>query len=204
MGILSNSTSITRYRVQGAFEGPITEAVEKGLQKHIITDIDSQAQEKSVGWTAFSRPFLPDFSGSAFTIGTFFVFALRIDKKTVSSKIVKKHFEMAMDKKLTDTGRDFLSRNEKKILKEQVTNVLIQRLPATPNVVDVIWHYENRDLWFFSTQKAANEELETLFYQSFKHHITRVFPYTLAHQLTGLDKGQQDALNKATPSLFSG
>jgi len=203
--MLSNSVSITRYRVDGSFgdDESVMEAVEKGLRQHSIYDIDNESQEKAVGWTSFNRPFLPDFGGSSFAIGTFFVFALRIDKKSVSSRTVNKHFEAVMAQKLSETGRDFLSRNEKKILKEQVTDVLLKRIPATPNLYDVIWHFENRALWFFSTQKAANEELETLFYKSFNHHITRLFPYTMADQMAGLNENQLDRLAKAVPSPFT-
>jgi outer membrane protein OmpU len=45
--------------------------------------------------------------------------------------------------------------------------VLSLRIPATPNFYDVLWKYEEAELWFFTNQKSANEELETQFSQSF-------------------------------------
>jgi hypothetical protein len=53
--------------------------------------------------------------------------------------------------------KEYLSRNEKKQIKEDVTRELSLRIPATPNVYDVLWDYEKYSLWFFSTQKSANE-----------------------------------------------
>ena len=106
-------------------------------------------------------------------------------------------------RRLAKSGREYLSRNEKKILKDQILNTLSLRIPATPNLYDVIWSYEESSLWFFSNLKAANEELETLFTRSFELTLIRLFPYTIADLILGLADSEKDILDNLSPTLFT-
>jgi len=175
----------------------------KCLEKNAIPDIDDDVSEKTVGWTSFDRPFSPDFEGSSFLIGTYFIFSLRIDKKTVPPSLIKKHCAVETARRLAATGRKYLSRDEKRMIKEHVISVLTLRIPATPNVYDLIWNYEESFLWFFSTLKSANEELETLFFKSFQLPLIRLFPYTTADLVMGLSDTQRDILVKLSATDFT-
>jgi hypothetical protein len=104
---------------------------------------------------------------------------------------------------LEKTGRSFVTREEKGMLKEKVLAELRSRIPATPEVYDLIWQYEERTVWFFSLLKAANEELETLFAQSFNLTLIRLFPFTIADLAAGLSNEQRDVLLKVSPTAFS-
>ena len=203
MGLLSSSVSITRYKVQGKLESPVLDTIAGGLTQFAVSEIDEDASDKAVGWTSFRNPYQPDFGGSSFVYGNYMVFALRIDKKSISPKVINKHTAKEMAKRMEKEGRDFLSRNEKKMIKDHVMNVLTLRIPATPNVYDVVWNYEESDLWFFTNLKAANEELETLFSQSFRLTLFRLFPYTMAELTAALSDSERDRLNNLSPSQFS-
>ena len=201
MGLLSSTVSITRYSVEGKLEKPVLETIAKCLKKNVIRDDD--ASDRIVGWTSFDRPFNPDFEGSSFLIGTYFVFSLRIDKKTVPRSLIKKECALETARRLAATGRKYLSRDEKKMVKEHVTSALTLRIPATPNVHDLIWNHEESFLWFFSTLKSANEELETLFFRSFQLPVIRLFPYTTADLVMGLSGAQRDILLKLSATVFA-
>jgi DNA recombination-dependent growth factor C len=203
MGLLSASNSITRYTVAGRLKKPVLETVAAGLKKNVISEIDDHASEKAVGWTSFEKPYQPDFSGSTYAYGTYLVFALRIDKKTIPPKVIKKHFMIESAQRLADSGRKYLSRNEKQTIKDLVIDRLNIKVPATPNVYDIIWNYENSVLWFFSNLKAANEELETLFIKSFDLSLIRVIPYTAAHLDSGLTDTEKDLLLNLSPTNFA-
>jgi len=202
MGVLSSSVSITQYRVEGSIENSFLEHVADALSKNAIREIDNEPEEKSAGWTGFESPFKPDFKGSSFMFGTYLVFSLRIDKKSIPSKIIKKHLEMAVAKRLAQSERETLHRNEKSEIKDEVLRRLYLRVPATPNIYDLIWNYEGKVLWFFTNLKAANEELETLFSKTFKMSLIRMFPYTSADLICGLSESQKDLLSKLTPTTF--
>jgi DNA recombination-dependent growth factor C len=202
MGILSASVSITRYRVEGRLSGPVAETVAAGLKKHAIADIDDDAADSAVGWTSFTQPFSPDFEGSGFIFNSLFVMALRIDRKPIPAKLFKKHFTLESEKRMLQTGRRFLSKDEKQALKDKVLTGLRRKIPATPHVYDLIWNYEESYLWFFTNLKSANEELETLFRSSFDLSLIRIFPYTAAMLNAGLTDKEKDLLAKVAPMRY--
>ncbi|MGE0090869.1 MAG: recombination-associated protein RdgC, partial [Bacteroidales bacterium] len=148
-------------------------------------------------------PFSTDFDRNPFLIGTYLVFSMRIDKKSIPAKIVQKHYSMEVKKKLEASGRDFLSKTEKKEIKDHVIHVLNMRIPATPNSYDLIWNYEASRLWFFSNLKGANEELETLFSKSFKLKLIRLFPYSMASLTSPLSDQEKDILTQISPTCFT-
>jgi recombination associated protein RdgC len=202
MSFLSSTVSVTRYKVVGKLEEPIMESITEGLKNHVIPEIEDETSDMVVGWTSFETPFIPNFEGSSFVIGPYFLFSLRIDKKSIPPKIIKKHYTISIAKHLKETNKEYLSRSEKKELKEHVINVLNQRIPSTPNVFDLLWNYEESVLWFFSTQNAANEELESFFIKSFKINLIRLFPYTLADQMGYLNDSERDAFSKLSHTSF--
>ncbi len=203
MGLLSSSVSITRYRVKDYLEEPIIETVAAALKQNSISDIDDHASEITAGWTSFNNPYQPNFEGSSFVIGTYLVFSLRIDKKSIPPKIIQKYYTIEMAKKLEATGRKYLSKSEKEMIKDHVVNVLSLRIPATPNIYDVLWDYEGELLWFFSNLKAANIELESLFSKSLKLTLMRLFPYTTAQLTAELSDSELDVLAKLSPTKFT-
>ena len=200
MGFLSASTSLTRYRVEGKLESPVMENIYAGLTRNAISDIDDNAAERAIGWTSFHDPFVPTFEGSNFTIGTNFLFSLRIDKKAIPSKVIQKYYAIELHKKLKASGREFLSRNEKKMIKEHVINLLTLRIPATPNIYDLLWNHEAQSLWFFTNLKNPCEELETLFLTSFHLKLIRMFPYTMTEFNGELTGEEYDAFTGLAPS----
>lgn len=204
MGLLSSSVSINRYYVEGKIEEPVLDTVKKGLEKYSFPENDEDPSNKISGWTSFNNNFNPDFGGSSFIIDELFVFSLRIDKKNVSPKIIKKYLYIETSKRLKETGKGYLSANEKKEIKEDVTDALFLRVPAVPNIYDVVWNYEKSTVWFFSNSKSANEEFEILFSSSFNQSLIKIFPYSAADVLLGLTDKERDLLSLLTPSKFAG
>jgi hypothetical protein len=202
MGILSHSVPITQYRVDGKIDEPILESIAAGLKKYAIEEIDDASSDKAIGWACFNDPFNTDFDRYPFIFGTLLVFSMRIDKKSIPSKIVQKHITLEMKKRLAVSGREFLSKTEKKEIKDNVLHLLNLRIPATPNIYDLIWNYESATLWFFCNLKGANEELETLFSKSFKLKLIRLFPYTMAALTSPLSDVDKDAISQSSPTLF--
>ena len=203
MSLLSSSVSITCYKVSGELQKPVLDTVYNGLTRHTIRSIDDEPVEKTVGWTSFKNPYLPDFESSSFVIGSYLVFSLRLDKKTIPANVIRKNVAVEMEKQLKRSGRNYLSTNEKKTIKDHVTASLGRRIPATPNVYDLIWNLEESRLWFFSNLKAANEALETLFLKSFNLTLIHLFPYTTADLVLGLESPDRDRLAQLEPTKFT-
>lgn len=201
MGLLSTNVSITRYQVLGQLQEPLMDVLTRLLTQNAIVEIDDEDMNQSVGWTSFEDPFTPDFTGSSFVIGYQFIFSFRMDKKAIPSKVINKKYKQEIKNRLKESNKEFFSRNEKKQIKEDVVRDLSIRIPATPNLFDILWNYEKSILWFFSTQKSANEAFEVFFTKTFKLNLVRLFPYTSA--LEFLSDSEKDLLDKLTPTHFT-
>ncbi|MEJ5359998.1 MAG: recombination-associated protein RdgC [Desulfobacterales bacterium] len=200
MGFFSSTVSFVRYRVEGRIPGDLTEAVREGLKRDAIRDIESDPAESASGWTSFGSPFHPDFEGDSFLMGNHFVFSLRIDRKPLASSLLQKELILSSRRRLRETRRSFLSRDEKQALREKVTATLLARIPPVPHVYDLVWDPEQARVLFFSVQKNANEELERLFRRSFSLSLIRIIPYTAAELQCGLSNKEKDLLAALTPS----
>ncbi len=203
MGILSSSLSVARYSVEDSPEQSILETVREGLTQNAMTEIEDEYAELTIGWTPFESPYKADFETYSFIFGHYFLFSMRIDKKSVPAKIVQKHTTMEITKKLQESGRDFLSKNEKNDIKNLIMENLMRRIPSTPNLYDILWDHENSRLFFFTTQKAANEELETLFAKSFKIKLIRLFPFTMIETDKSFTDTEQDRVTLLSSSKFA-
>jgi len=120
MGLFSSSASITRFKVQGKLEEPVMETLVAGLKKNAIREIDEDPADKVVGWTSFEKPYQPDFEGNSLSIGTHWIFSLRIDKKKIPLKVVQKMCAQETVRKLTESGREFLLRRHWKAVARAV------------------------------------------------------------------------------------
>ena len=199
MGFLSTTLSVSRYHIQNTFDSEPMEQVRKGLVKHAIPKLENEYEEISAGWTPYESPYLPDFEKFSFVFGPYFLFSLRIDKKSIPAKLVQKQMAIEIEKKKEKSGRDFISKNEKSEIKEMVMDVLMHKMPSIPNVYDILWNYESADLFVFTTQKAANEFFETLFLKSFNLKPIRIFPYTLVETKSDFSAAQKDRILTLTP-----
>ncbi|MEX1298139.1 MAG: recombination-associated protein RdgC [Desulfotignum sp.] len=203
MGFLSATVSMSRYRITDSFDTEPMEQVRDGLIRHAIPTLENEYEEISAGWTPFESPYLPDFEKFPFVFGTYFLFSLRIDKKSIPAKLVHKQMAIEIEKKKHASGRDFVSKNEKSEIKETVMDVLMHKMPAIPNVYDVLWDYDTGNLFLFTTQKAANEFFETIFFKSFNLKPVRLFPYTLVETKSAFSSANKDRILTLTPLHFS-
>ena len=203
MGLISSTHSITRYHIDGKFDGSINEEILNGLIKYSIPKIESEYDEITAGWTPIESPYNPDFEKFSFSFGTYFVFSLRIDKKSIPGKLIQKYMAVEIEKKIENSGRNFISRNEKLELKEHVTDILMHKIPAVPSLYDILWDYEQKNIYLYTTQKAANEFFETIFLKSFKLKPIRLFPYTLIETKSLFSNTQKDKVLNLTPLKYS-
>ncbi|MCG8643146.1 MAG: recombination-associated protein RdgC [Desulfobacterales bacterium] len=203
MGLISSTHAVSRYHIDGEIEGSVVERILEGLTQYSIPRIESEYDEVSAGWAPVESPYNPDFSKFSFQFGTYFLFSLRIDKKSIPAKLVQKYMAIEMDKKKESSGRDFLSKNEKSEIKEQVIDVLMHKIPAIPSIYDVLWNYEEKIVYFYSTQKAANELFETLFLKSFNVKPIRLFPYTIIQTQSDFSDDKKEQADALVPVSYS-
>jgi recombination associated protein RdgC len=198
MGLLTSSQAVVRYQVEKVSDTEILEIVRKGLTANSMPAMPDEYSELQIGWVPFETPYVPDFETTDFQFGEYFVFSLRIDQKKIPGKLFKQQVAMKINEKLKETGREFLSRNEKSEIRELIQDDLLKKTPFTPNVYELAWDYNQGILYFFAGQKAAREHLETVFVKSFERKLIPLFPGTIA--MAGLNADEQEKLDTLTPS----
>lgn len=203
MGFLTATSSISRYHIDDALEDSVMEKVREGLTEYAIPKIENEYSELSVGWVPFEGPYDPDFEKYSFVFGTYFLFNLRVDKKSVPAKLVKKHVSIETARRLEKSGREFISKNEKAEIKEEVLDRLLREIPSVPNIYEVLWNYEEATVYLYTTQKAANEIFETLFSKSFTLKPIRLFPYTMVEKRSTLSDKKKDLIYNTAPAGYS-
>jgi len=203
MGLISSTHSISRYHIEGKIEGSAAEEVRNGLIAYSIPKIESDFDAISAGWTPFESPYNPDFDKFSINFGIYFLFSLRVDKKSIPTRLIQKYMAIEFEKKMEKSGRQFISKNEKTEIKEMVIDLLMHKIPAVPSVYEVLWNYEEQNLYLFSTQKAANELFETIFFKSFKLKPVRLFPYSLVETKSTFSNSDKDRILSLTPLKYT-
>jgi recombination associated protein RdgC len=202
MSLTSTSASITRFRVFGELESPL-ETVLAGLEKY---SIDRQTEENDAeerfGWTSAESPYSPEFE-SSFTIGSFFVFSFRIDKKTVPGKLVQQKITEVLKKRMEEREDQPLSKGEIREIKNQVKQMLVSKAPFVPNVYDLFWDYEAASVYLLSNSKAVCEKLEDIFSKSYGLRLVQLFPFTMADLTFELTEDQRKKLLVQQPTDFA-
>ncbi|MGM0419128.1 MAG: recombination-associated protein RdgC, partial [Thermodesulfobacteriota bacterium] len=193
MGLLTSTSSFLRYRIEDESQEISSENIRQKLKDNSFPEIpDSEMSESVSGWTTFENPFDPDFESDHIAYGNNIVFCLRTDKKSVPKKIVDKHIAVESKKAMRESGRDYLSKNEKKKLKEEIILRLSLSIPATPDIYEVLWIPDKKEVLFFSGQKSVNEVFETLFRQTFSLSLIRLFPYTKVYFSSSIEENSKN------------
>lgn len=202
MGFGNTSSSFTRFRSLDALDDKQIFNIPDNLKKFAFKDIDDLPEMRSFGWVNFD-----DFLDPAWTVsppqkGEYFVFSLRLDTRRIPAGVVKKHLILAMreEKSRMSENQNFISRERKKEIREQVMLKLRQRFLPVPAVFDVIWNIRKNEIWFASTQEKMLDLFMECFLATFNAHLEQLGPAALAEGIAG-DSGS-DRLEALEPAKF--
>jgi DNA recombination-dependent growth factor C len=204
LGILSSSVGLSRYRVAHKVPDDFWTEVPDRLKKNQFRDIDQSAEERSFGWTSFD-----DMLDTNWTLGTphkahYLVFTLRLDTRRIPPAVMKKHLRLALDlakEELKEKGQKFVSRDQKKEIKDSVRSRLLARTLPIPAIFDVVWDTSTNMVYLASTSPKIKELFVDQFAITFELHLEPRSPYFMA--LPGMDQDQKRQLEELDPALFA-
>jgi hypothetical protein len=128
--------------------------------------------------------------------GAYVTFALRLETRRIPPAVLKKHHALALreeKRRMAEQGKQFVSRERKKELKEQVQLRLMRHFLPIPALFDVIWATDSGLVYFASTQRKMLDLFEEYFTKCFELPLEQLTPYGLAamslteHELNRLD-----------------
>ncbi len=201
MGILSSSVSLTRYRVVQDIADDFWSEIPDLLKNHKFKDIDQSADERSFGWTSFDDMLDTAWSSGSPQKGHYLVFALRLDTRRIPPAVMKKHYRLALDQakqELEARGQKFISRDQKKEIKENVRLRLFARMLPVPAVFDVIWDTADNIVYLGSTSAKVRELFQDHFTSTFELHLEpRTFYFQAAGDMDMQQKKDLDDMEAA-------
>jgi len=197
MGFASASCTFTRYRVLERPSAELWKQVPALLKRYAFQDIDALPGElRSFGWTSFEDMLDTEWVVAPPEKAAYVTFALRLETRRVPPAVLKKHHALALreeKRRMGEQGKQFVSRERKKELKEQVQLRLMRHFLPIPAIFDVIWATDADLVYFASTQRKVLDIFEEYFTKCFELPLEQLTPYGLAamslseHEISRLD-----------------
>lgn len=203
MSIIAASCGLTRYRVIEEVTDEFLRQIPEKLNQFKFIDIDETAEERSFGWTNMDDMLDMEWIQSPPEKANYFTFALRLDTRRVQPAVLKKHFTIALNKELAqakEQGKNFVSRDRKREIKEQVTLRLRARSLPIPAVFDVVWDPASNRIYIDTTNAKAKALFEDHFTQTFDLHLEPLTPFFLAMDMLGEEAVGK--LENLDPTIF--
>ncbi|MCL2122502.1 MAG: recombination-associated protein RdgC [Desulfovibrionaceae bacterium] len=197
MGFANASCSFTRYRVLEHPSAELWAQLPALLKRYAFQDIDAlPGEERSFGWTSFEDMLDTEWTMAPPEKGAYVTFALRLETRRVPPAVLKKHHAIALrdeKRRMAEQGKQFISRERKKELKEHVQLRLMRHFLPIPALFDVVWARDSGLVYFASIQRKILDIFEEYFVKCFELPLEQLTPYGLAamslteHELNRLD-----------------
>lgn len=204
MPLLSASGSFTRYKIVGDVPDSLLRDPVEALKHHAFQDIDATADERSFGWVSFEDMLDNRFASAPPHKAHYLLFTLRLDTRRISPAVFKKHLRVALDAERQagkEGGRNFVTKDRKTEIAEQVRLRLMARSLPVPAVFDVVWNLDTHDVYLNSTNSKVKDLFEDLFTLTFELHLEQMTPSFLAARLVGEARAKE--LEDIEPSPFA-
>ena len=204
MSILSASLGLTRYRIIEEVPTELLQEIPAKLNKFCFVDIDATADERSFGWSNVDDMLDMNWTQSPPEKAEYFTFGLRLDTRRIPPAVLKKHYTIALNKELAhnkEQGKNFVSRDRKREVKEQVTLRLRARTLPIPAMFDIIWNPPANRIYLTTTNSKVRDLFEDYFTLTFDLHLEPLTPFFMALDVLGEDAAPK--LENLDPTIFA-
>jgi DNA recombination-dependent growth factor C len=203
MSFLKSSASFTRFRILEDIPKGLWEDIPARLKQYAFHDIDDTVDERAWGWTNFDDMLDTGWRLSPPEKGAYITFSLRLDTRRIPPSVFKKHIRLAVqaeEAKLRGLGKNFVSRDRKLEIKDQVKTHLMKRFLPIPAEFQVIWATRDNMVYVASTQEKLLDLFLEHFALTFELRLEQLTPFVLALRILGEDVA--DSLDFLEPTSF--
>lgn len=135
------------------------------LKNVSFQSIDKEAIQKTYGAVTFEDYRSTDFGPSTTEFGEYVVFSVRIDERKIPNAALQRQVDDAIDEEMKQAkkeGRNFLGKERRKEIKDQIRLKLLAITPPSPSVADVWWNTKTNLLFLTDKSKGFVEALERM------------------------------------------
>ncbi len=201
MGLISNSTSFTRYKIKKQLPLDYREKYAQEIRRYAFREIDEDTDdERSFGWVNIMNILDNEFHGEEFFKGEYIAVGFRIDTRKVPSHVLRHYCYKTEQERKAALGKDFLSKAERHDIKEMVYAKLLKRAIPNSRTFDMIWDIKGGQLLFSSLNESICNEFLDLLKKTFDQIPEQLFPFIIAQD--SLPDSQQTQLENVSSTNF--
>lgn len=204
MGALSGSMSASKLIVRGDLPKDLRRAFMERITLRAFRPlrVEEEAEERA-GWCAVGQAFDLELSPEKVFVGPYLCLGLRVDRYRFPPPVLNAELAKASRAALQKSGHERLSRTQKTELKKRVVQALRRKYLPSMQMVDVVWHLDRQELFFWSQSAGLKERLGALFELSFALTLSDLSPYVAAERLFP-GNPRKTALQNAELTAFHG
>ena len=180
MPLLSGAMSCKRYRVLNQPDPIPRDEWLQALAEHRFREPPSAARGgENLGWVSLQNLCVTDFTHHGCFFNQYFCWSLRVDNKTLPSKLLAALLDLRVKDWLNETGRERIPARMKGEIKEQLELELFPRQLPSVGVHDVCWDLAAGTIRLFTNSNKTNEAFRILFSQTFGLETRSIGPVDL-------------------------
>lgn len=177
MGLLKGTWTFSRFYVLGNLPEQSNTFIDEGLKKNAFPDFTGKFSEMSVGWTDIENIIDTDFKYAKYNCGSYLIFSLRIDRRSLPPALLKLKVMEKEKKYLAENDNKRLYRQEKEEIKERTRLELLERALPIPSFYEVCWSSSKNTVIFGSHSDKVTEAFQKLFKESFQLNLLPYLPW---------------------------
>jgi hypothetical protein len=163
-----------------------------GLKRMAFYDDPGFLRESIFGAVVLEDYRSTDFNPTNCEFGEHIVWSIRIDTRKVPPAALKLAFDAQMARELVkakELGKNFISRDRKREIKEQCKLRLLAKVPPAPKVVDCWWNTLTGLAYMTDKSSAAVKAFVAVFDQAFGPHYSAAEFIVSGSDTTSIDIG---------------
>jgi recombination associated protein RdgC len=200
VGALNGSLSTTKFYVPGELPKNLRRAFMERIALRVFRPLEpNEEAEERAGWCAIGQPFDLDLSPDKVFNDTYLTLGLRLDRYRFPARVVQAELAKASHAALQKSGHERLSRAQKAELQQRVMAGLRRKYLPNMQAVDVVWHLDAGELYFWSQSRGMIERLGALFELCFALSLVENSPFSAAERLLPAQRRSQLEQIEHTP-----
>lgn len=180
------SLSFRRYRIRGGVPSPFTDDFHRRLTARRFEPL-AAGEERAFGWVTADNLLRTDFGIETVVRGEYAAFALRLDRRRVSPRLLKAHLDLEVGARLAAArdagGPARISREERRDLREGLRKELLARAQPSVDAWTVLVKPKPRLALVLTLGRTANELVQLLFRDTFERELEPLTPWRRGAEL---------------------
>lgn len=202
MALASGTVSYQRFLVDGRLADDISDEFVAALNRRSFARAVAQSDSTQFGWIGPTHLFETDLVAERIAFGAFAHLAVRLDRARVPSNVLRSYIRMEEETALEASGREYLSKGEKRAAKEtalqraerELAGGAFRRMQSYPVVINL----QHKEVLLGNTGAGLADRFMQLFADTFGAGLKPADPDHLAARLLNNSR----ALENLAPAHF--